>query len=250
MHSKIKLLNEFYSTIDREQVKIETKIHGFDYLSTLRNMAVLDYCELKNGVYKYRLSKVKIDLFMVLLNDHLAKKINLCTYFHKENNNLFALNLDFTSAWVNKIKIAALFMADNLMKIGITPLIIKSGHGYHIWCRISDPVKNIRLQAFMTVLTNLIVSQMNEKGLETSDLQCTCYPRPNVSDVSIRLFGSEHMKTGMFSSIITQINAEDAILSEEESWSYFERYMNESTVTREHFEKVVDDLIKDSCRQY
>jgi hypothetical protein len=207
-------------------------------------MATLDYCEFRDSLYKYRLSGVDPDCFNELLNEHLSKNINLCVYFHKEKNNLFALNLDSTSMWQNKIKVAALYMAENLMELGFTPLIIKSGHGYHFWCRISAPVANVKLQDLMAVLMDTTINRMKAIGLENSDLRCTCYPRQKASDVSLRLFGSEHKKTGLFSFVVTQINTEDTMLDEEASWSYFESYMKECTISKELFDTAYEKAAK------
>ncbi|MDQ7092932.1 hypothetical protein REC12_04970 [Desulfosporosinus sp. PR] len=244
MDRKVMMLYEFYTGLDQEQVKIETKLHSLDYLKELSAKAKLEYCELSGKVYKYKLSGVSQDFYRELLKDHLDKKSNLCAYFRDKESSLFAFNLDSKSEWKDKIKIAALYMADSLLKVGIAPLILKSGHGYHFWCRNSVPVPNSKLQIFMSLIKKSTIQQMMLKGIETNDLQCTCYPRPNGKDVSLRLFGSKHMRTGMFSSVVTRIDAEDTILGEEDSWRYFDRYLREFTLAEKTFAKAFAEAQK------
>ena len=242
MHSKELLLDEFYTTIDRRQLKVETRSHGKDYIGTMWSAGEFDFGEYKNGVYKYRLSGVEPDRFTEFLEEHVEKKINLCVYFHIEKNNLFAINLDSTVKQGAEIKVMALYIAECMMKLGLPPLVIKSGHGYHFWCRICEPVENCRLQALMNALIKDAVQRLRAKGLKSENLQCICYPRPKASDISIRLFGSEHIISGRFSSVVTGINTEDTVLGEEESWRYFENYMNECTAAKARVEKALDDI--------
>lgn len=183
----------------------------------------LDYGELKSGIFKYRLSGLGPEDFEALLEEHVAKRVNLCAYFGEEKNRLFAFNLDGEGG--AGVKAAALYTADALARLGLFPLAVKSGHGYHLLCRLESPAENARLSALMDAVKKSVAQRLEAKGADAGELSCTCYPRARAGDISLRLFGSVHARTGEFSSVVRGIAAEDDLLSEEASWKCFEGFM-------------------------
>lgn len=225
MSYKIDLLREFYNTIDTTKVKIETGFRGLHYCSELNRIANLDYLAFENKICKYRISALSPESFNKFLEQHIAKMINLCAYFSPEQNSVFAFNLDIANTVDNDLKVYASYLFKNMLLFGFYPLIIKSGHGYHFWCKINEPVSNIKLRAFMKYVRDKATKDIINKGINTDVLRCTCYPRLNTGDISIRLFGSTHVTTGCFSNIVTRIGATDTILDEFNSWRFFESYL-------------------------
>ena len=235
MPAKIELLNEFYSTMDKTQVKIETKAHGFDYLKYISSLANLKYSEWVNGLYRYRLTEIEPDIFNHLLKRHIDKKLNICIYFNEIKNNIFCFNLDSFNKNKNEIKEIAVLLNRNLGKLQIKPLILKSGRGYHFWCRLSSAFENSQLQSFMKSMIDITVFEAVMQNINLDRLQCICYPRFNSHDVSIRLFGSNHTETGKFLSVMTNIEDDGSLLDEEQSWRYFENYIKSCTIGKESF---------------
>ena len=244
MPSKIDLLCKFYNTIDTSRIKIETKKYGLSYMRKLKSAAELNYCTCKKDVYKYRLSGLSRELFMDFLDRHLKKELNLCVYFNSEKNSLFAFNLDSHGEDESSLKVYALYLFKTLFDLGIDPLIIKSGHGYHFWCRISEPVGNSKLLRFADAVSDKALHISEQKGLNVDILRCTRYPRINTGDISIRLFGTKHMYTGEFSDIVTRIDIEDTVLGENESWQFFEWYLKECRVPLTVFNKAYERAVR------
>lgn len=230
MYSKHELLTRFYTTVDRGEVKIETRSHGFEYLKKLRGLGTLQYAEWKNGVFKYKLTNVPGGVFDDLVDLHLESQINLCVFFSGQKNNIFCFNLDSFDGSNKSLKAVAQFLREDLRRLNIEPLILKSGHGYHFWCRLARAEENARLQAFMKAMVDVAAFQAVAEGIGISNLQCICYPRHIPNDISIRLFGCRHSVTGSFNSVVAEIGENGAVLGEEASWRYFEEYMGKHTI--------------------
>ncbi|MDQ7092012.1 hypothetical protein REC12_00185 [Desulfosporosinus sp. PR] len=240
MDSRKNLLNEFFSSLDRAKAKIELRENSFDDLDISNFNFKLSYGEFKDGVLKYKLSGISLECFEHLIDHHLRGKINLCAYFNSQDSCLFALNLDDNSSKkTNDVKVAALLFIKELQKFNIVPLVIKSGHGYHLWCRLSSAVKNETLRQFTAALKNLILLEMFKLGASPEYINCTTYPRLCSDDISIRLFGGIHSKTGQFSWIVTAIDSEDTILSVDDSWAMFEWYISNCLVSIGDFNKAL-----------
>jgi len=242
MDSRIVLLNKFYST-DKTKAKIESKNSGTEYLDSLTINSVFEYGEFKNGIFKYKLSDLSPARFDELLSDHIATEINLCAYFNKESNNNFAFNLDYSALPTNDVKIAALLLMQNLIKLEMFPLIIKSGRGYHMWCKIDEKIENTRLISFMNKLKQISIFNIKRDGFNTENVNCTLYPRVDTNDISLRMFGSNHIDTGMFSSVVTEINKNDKLLDMSESWDYFDWYINNRIITKTCFESAYKKIM-------
>lgn len=229
-------LRAFYTGVDRRIAKIETREHGFAFLRALSNGAHVDYAELKKGVYKYRLSGIEPGFFDELLRQHAAGDLNLCAYFGAEQNSVFALNVDSISSFAGKGKILALCLLEAFDALGVAPLTLRSGHGYHLLCRLARPAPNGALRALMDGAVRRAADAMERRGVTIADLQCTGHPRPRHGDVSLRLFGSAHVRTGLFPCVAARIGREDDLLGEAESWACFEDYLQNGALAKEQFE--------------
>jgi hypothetical protein len=237
VRTKDGLLKDFYATIDKTQLKIETKHHGFGYFEEISRLATLDYTEFKNKTYKLKLTNIQPEDFETLLRQHLDSEINICAYFDEQENSVFCFNLDCFTDDDSGIRLVAKFLRETLQKLGILPLVLKSGHGYHFWCKLKDPVPNGELQAFMEALTGIATFEAALDHADFTKLQCICYPRPLTHDISIRLFGARHIGTGVFSPVVVGIGERDELLSEADSWRYFEEYALKCAVETSHFKK-------------
>lgn len=233
---KHKLITEFYSTIDKTSLKLETTKGGFDYLSKLSNVGTLLYSEWKNSVFKYKLTDIEKKEFDKLIDLHINGEINYCAYLDSEKNNIFCFNLDSFDDDLSNLKVVTIYLVENLLRINIEPIILKSGHGYHIWVRLCDKYENSVIQNFMENMMDVAVFQAVVKGVSIKGLQCIFYPRVNKGDISIRLFGTYHSVTQKFVAVTVRIDKEDTVLSEEESWQYFEEFFDRAKVKSETFD--------------
>ncbi len=244
MDSKKQLLNAFYSTIDKSQFKIETKEYLPELLDSRKTDAVFQYGEFKNGIFKYRFSNSDAKFFDQCLEDHLSARSNLCCYLDPNANNLFVFNLDTFEKLGEvdrcaELKAFATALSDILFRLGLRPLILRSGHGYHFWCRLAAPVENHRLRALMDAVVEVAVLRLTAARIDLGKLQCICYPRVNTNDVSIRLFGSRHAVTGRFCGVVEKIGENRAILGDAESWLCFEQFMNRTSLDSSQFARAL-----------
>jgi hypothetical protein len=235
MDNKVKLLQEFFAGMQKDKVKVETKAHGFDYLEELVALgAVLEYCQLSlNLVHKYRLLQVPPGQLTGLLQDHVKQQCNVCLYFSPEENTVFCLNLDNNHKDNDREVIPEMVFAVNnltadLAQLGICPLIIVSGRGYHIWCRLAQPVNNEKLHWFLLRLVAKTMAAMHNQGYDYQMVKFNMYPNNKIVQlVSIRLFGSKHVNNEEFSSVFTV----DGLLSEAESWDFFADYVKNHQIS-------------------
>jgi hypothetical protein len=238
------MLNAFYTTISRNRVKIEARGYRPELQDNRKTHAVFAYGEFRNGVFKYSFSGVGAALFDEFLESHIRAETNLCCYLDPQENSLFAFNLDcyekLDAVDENpEIRAFAAVVSEILRRLGVRPLIIRSGHGYHFWCRLSEPVDNRRLRAFTDAVVDVAVFRMTAQKIGIDRLQCICYPRVNTQDISIRLFGSRHTVTGRFSGVVEEPGENGAVLGEEESWRYFERFLNGPFLDPSQFERAL-----------
>ncbi len=236
LEAKAALLKAFYPTADRTQAKLETAEHSPGFLRELQSMGTLRYGEWIEGTFKYRLAGISPEGFDALLRRHLESRLNLCVYFHPRANSMFCLNLDrFQKTEENLRELARILLA-LLRRLEIEPLVLRSGHGYHFWCRLAAPAENARLQEFLHAVTEVSVFQAVAGGVNIARLQFICYPRPRVDDISIRLFGCRHTVSGLFSRVVASLeDGGDLLLDEEESWAAFARYREMCTVPEDVF---------------
>jgi hypothetical protein len=236
------LLKEFYGGLPKDRAKVETYEHGFEYLERiLASGATLEYGEMSFAglLHKYKFSKVPEEQMDEFINAHIAKRSNLCLYFGRAENSLFCFNLDNNHKTNNTVLIPEMTLAVELLReilteAGCEPLVIASGRGYHLWCRLAGAMENERLYQFMVRSMAKALLGLHKKGLDHNKIKANFYPDPRARNVvSLRLFGSVHVKNKVFSRVLTR----GGLLEEEESWKAFEEYLSGKTIGLEGFER-------------
>ena len=96
MDSRVILLKEFYSTMQKDKLKLESNCYGFGFLNTLLSHDIkLEYGELTSSlIHKYKLVDIPEYRMDTLLQGHINKYYNACLYFNEIANNIFCFNLD------------------------------------------------------------------------------------------------------------------------------------------------------------
>ena len=174
----------------------------------------------------------------------MAHTRNLCLYFDDRANDLFCFNLDNnqladSSALIPEMKFAVRRLEDSLRGAGCEPLIVASGRGYHVWCRLDGAVANERLHAFMLRAGVATAAALHRAGYDRRRIKFNFYPDPRARDVvSLRLFGSLHAKNKVFSRVL----APSGLLDEAASWDYFADYLKNKTITVDRFNAACDAL--------
>lgn len=234
--------------MQNDKAKLETKKHGFEFLEELcRTGVTVDYGELTaNLVNKYRVTSIEPEAMEQLLLNHINQKDNLCLYFGSESSSLFCLNLDNnytneTCAIIPEMKPALAFLREHFHSFGIVPLIIESGRGYHLWCRVDSPVANERLHEFLLRISAFTMASLHDSGINHNNIKFTIYPDPRtVNHASLRLFGSKQIRTERF-SFVTYENHQ---LDEADSWKEFERYLTAETISIADFISAHADIME------
>ena len=241
MDSRIALLREFSRGFIPGTVKVETEQHGFAYLEQLLADGVsLNYGELTavRLLHKYKLTRVSDSRMDELLRAHLAKTCNVCRYFAAGANDVFCFNLDNNHKSDNtrvipELALAVELLGESLRALELEPLVVASGRGYHVWCRLAEPVANERLYDFMLRAAVRTLMSFQPRGLDHRKIKFNFYPDRRIHDlVSLRLFGSDHARNRVFSFIRTPAG----LLSETDSWSHFEDFMANRTISLARFE--------------
>jgi hypothetical protein len=249
MDRKVALLAAFYGGLPKDRAKLETPRHGFDFLAELlADGIVLEYGELTLSglLHKYKLAGIPPHRLEGFLADHVAKAANVCLYFGERENNVFCFNLDNNHRENNRELIPEMEFAVRrldgiLRKAGCEPLIVASGRGYHVWGRLEGPVANARLYEFMLRAAVATVAALHARGSDHHRVKFNFYPDPRTRDVvSLRLFGSQHAKNGVFSHILTP----EGLLSEDASWDYFADYLANKTIPVARFEAALQAFVQ------
>jgi hypothetical protein len=248
MDRKLALLQEFYRGLPKDRAKVETSHHGFDFLDALLSDGItLEYGELTLSglLHKYKLANIPEHRMSSLLRAHLAKEFNVCLYFDDRANSAFCFNLDNNHKTNNTVvipemELAVRLLTEHLGRLGCQPLVIASGRGYHLWCRLEGAVENDRLYSFMIRSAAKVTAALHEKGHDYNRIKINLYPDRRIRDiVSLRLFGSDHAKNKVFSRILGQ----DGLLDEEASWVRFEDYLRNNTIPLERFEEAYEAML-------
>lgn len=242
MNERSLALNKFCHNFDTTQIKIETKLSGLEFLAKLTSQATLDYVEFKKNIHKYRLSQIPPTLFTDLIEKHINCRLNLCVYFAKQRSNKLALNFDQAKRHTVDVKISALIATSLLSQLDLSPLLIYSGRGYHLWCTFNRDIANEDLVRFLQNIKSIIAYEVKIRGGNPENVNLTCYPGIDTGKNSLRLFGSNHVKTGRFSSIVTQIAVDDVMLNANDSWNYFTNYINTKVTLTNTFDKAAAQL--------
>jgi len=251
MDSKLELLKEYYRGLPRDRAKVETYEHGFDALDQmLAGGGVLEYGEMSfpEALHKFKLSQIPEAKMDDLLISHLRKASNLCLYFGDETNSLFCVNLDNNhkinnTVIIPEMELAVTLLRDIFSELGCEPLVIASGRGYHLWCRLAGVVENVRLYEVMLRSMAKALLGLHKRGLDHNKIKANFYPDPRIRDtVSLRLFGSEHVKNKVFSRVLTR----ESLLDEFASWQAFENHMMEKTIPVEVFQSAFETIMAPS----
>ncbi len=247
MDSRVTLLREFSRGFVPGTVKVETEQHGFAYLEQLMADGVtLDYGELSavRLLHKYKLTRVPEHRMDELLRAHLAKTCNVCRYFAAGANDVFCFNLDNNHTSDNtrvipEMALAIALLGESLRALELEPLIVASGRGFHVWCRLAGPVANEQLYDFMLRAAVRTLMAFQSRGYDHRNIKYNIYPDKRIHDlVSLRLFGSDHARNRVFSHILTPAG----LLSETDSWSHFEDFMANKTISPARFEAAIGAL--------
>jgi len=240
MDSKLELIRAFYAGLPKDRVKVETFDHGFAFLEEmLIDGMTLEYGErvLCREVYKYKFSNVPPWRMEELLLSHVRKGCNVCLYFADKTNSLFGFNLDGnhkSNSTAISLEMAAAVSAleEILTGAGCKPLVVASGKGYHLWCRLGAAASNDQLYNFMLRAMAKTLYALHQKGLDHNQINARFYPDPRTRDkISLRLFGSDHPNNKVFSRVQTQ----DGLLDEEASWTAFDEHLRLNTISAETF---------------
>jgi hypothetical protein len=244
---RVSLLKEFYRGLPKDRVKLETLAHGFPFLGNLLSGGVeLEYGELTLSglLHKYKLAHVPEPRMDEFLLTHVEKACNVCLYFGDRTNDMFCFNLDNnsltnSSALIPETEFAVRALEEKLRAVGCEPLVIASGRGFHLWGRLDGFVANERLYDFMLRSAVATAAALHEKGYDHHRVKFNFYPDARIRDVvSLRLFGSVHAKTGLFSRIFNQ----GVLLDEAASWEYFADYLRNKTIAVSRFDAACSTL--------
>ncbi|MBU2700483.1 hypothetical protein Ga0466249_001575 [Sporomusaceae bacterium BoRhaA] len=247
MDTRVALLKNFYSTMQTNKLKLELMSHGFPFLDKLISEGItLEYGELAtNLVHKYRLLNVPQHRMNQLLQGHVNKIHNICLYFNELANNTFCFNLDNNCkinnmALIPEMKPTVTLLKQHLQKYAIEPLVIESGRGYHLWCRLDQAVDNQQLFDFLLRISAKAMASLSEHGYDYNRVKFNIYPHPKTINIaSLRLFGSEHVKKKVFS----YVHLDHCVLDEVQSWEYFSQYLTSKTISKHQFLEAHADLL-------
>jgi len=248
MDTRVQLLKAFSTGFIPDTIKIETDQHGFDYLARLLAGGVrLDYGELTPAglLHKYKLTGVNETRLDDFLREHVKKTCNVCRYFGATANDVFCFNLDNNHKQDNvriipEMTLAVRALETELKRLGCEPLILASGRGYHVWCRLETQIENSRLSAFMLNVAVRALMAFHQSGYDHQTVKFNFYPDPKIiNTVSLRLFGSEHAKNKRFSQVLGAVG----LLDEIASWKIFEDFLTNKTIRPEQFSAAEAQLL-------
>jgi len=231
-----------------DRAKLETSAHGFAFLEHLRTRGIhLEYGELTTSelLHKYKLTDISGTQMTQLLAWHVANLCNVCLYFDRHASSLLAFNLDNdhpvnNTELIPELQLAMRTLVAKLESLDCKPLVIASGRGYHVWCRLQAAVPNQRLYQFMVHVGATVLLAVRENGLAQHKVKVNLYPDVRIQDmVSLRLFGTEHAKNHVFSRILDG----DTLLDERASWAYFEQHVARGTVAVDTFDNAYDAVV-------
>lgn len=247
MDSRTELIKAFYAALPKDRLKLETRDHGFSFLDGMLGAGMaLEYGErvLLSDIYKYKLAKVPEWKMDELLSAHVRKQCNVCLYFRHGANSLFCFNLDKTpkagdSPDLLEMTLAVTLLRDILTDLGCEPLIVQSGKGYHLWCRLEEPAGNDDLYNFMMRAMAKALYGLHRQGLDHNKINARFYPDPRtLNHISLRLIGSDHIKTRTFSQVVMP----NGMLDEESSWQAIEDHLKTKGTSPEAFQRAHQTL--------
>ena len=156
----------------------------------------------------------------ISMDKHIESKgINLATVFSKVGTSVIAFDLDGDTD-LYAIIADSNILTDAIKEVGFIPLVyISGGKGLHVEIRMSNKASCSQLKELVNIIKTLAV----DRGCQYID---KVYP----SNHAYRMFGCRHYKTNVFTGILKSTVIESGveqnrILSEQESWEEFQRYL-------------------------
>ena len=237
---KLELLKQYFESVSRSVIKYETiQNYGFDFLNTIKDNIV--YTELLKNISKYKLQNLTEEQFDTYLMKHIEKQDNVCAYFNTKANNVFIFNIDEEKKGLANA--TAKYMYNFLVLAGIEPMMLKSGRGWHLWCRLTQRVPNAIIADYMIQIILITTLWLKFEGYDEKKVNISRYPMyPEKQSNSLRFPMSYHVRTKEFSNVSHPIRGE---LSEEESWDFLKEHMETKSLTVEEFKQslgVVKDM--------
>jgi hypothetical protein len=251
MEAKLGLLKEFYSGLLLESVKVETPDFGWGFLNeVLGEGGELDYGEAAGpqALYKYKFCGLPEWTVDRLLGRHIGRSCNVCFYFSEGANDSCCINLDVNlKIYDNNIGVEMTLLVrsliDSFSRLGVETLAVASGRGYHIWCRFNERISNDHLCQWMFRSAANAIREIYANDFDRDRIRAYLFPDPRVLGMaSLRLFGTRHATTGMFSHVL----AKDELLDESDSWKALQDYMAHRRVTRDRFYESYTSVVRTS----
>lgn len=237
--AKLDLLKEFCSGLPLGSVKVETSEHGWGFLNeTLKAGGKLDYGEADGrGAYKYKFRGLSEQTLNQLLVRHVEQTCNVCLYFSEGANACCCINLDVNLRTCDdtlrmEMDLMVRFLTNLFSRLGIAHLIVASGRGYHLWCGFTEPISNEHLFRWMIRSVANAIGEIYPREADRGRIKANFFPDPRVLGMaSLRLFGTKHATTGMFSHVIV----DGQMLNESDSWKAFQDYTSRRRVSGQRF---------------
>jgi hypothetical protein len=248
MDPRVSLLKEFYRGLPKDRAKLETEEHGFAFLERLLTEGLtLEYGDLTSSglVHKYKLANISERRMDEFLLAHVEKACNVCLYFDVRANDTFCFNLDnnhevYTSAIIPEMEAAVRELGAHLRGLECEPLIVASGRGYHVWGRLEAAVANDRLHDFMLRSAAVTAAAIHYQGHDRHQIKFNFYPDSRVHHVvSLRLFGSRHVRNKVFSRVL----GPQGLLDETASWEFFADYLKKRTIALARFKAAYETVL-------
>ncbi|HEY4015292.1 MAG TPA: hypothetical protein VGM06_18235 [Polyangiaceae bacterium] len=245
MDPRVGLIRDFSRTFAEGTAKVETKDCGFPFLDRLlRGGVELEYGELTplRLLHRYKLVHVSEARMIELLAAHVDKEWNVCRYFGPTANDVFCFNVDnnrkaTSAAVVAEVEVTVRALEGYLREVECEPLVVASGRGYHVWCRLGAPVENARLYEFLLPMAARALATVT--AFDHTHIKINLYPDVRLRNVvSLRLFGSLHAKTGVFSRVL----GPDGLLDEAASWDRFADFVEKRAISTATFDAAYGSL--------
>jgi hypothetical protein len=239
--SRVALICRFSRTFTPDTAKVETEACGLAFLDgLLKGGARLEYGELTplRLLHRYKLVDLPEDRLLELLAAHVNKEWNVCRYFGAGSNDVFCFNLDNnrrtpSTTETPEMGVAVRSLRERLRDLRCEPLVVTSGRGYHVWCRLRQPVDNERLYRFLLPVAATALASIERAGYDHNLVKINLYPDVRLENaVSLRVFGSRHAKTGMFSHVWVP----GGLLDEAASWDWFRDFVEAHAISSAQFD--------------
>lgn len=247
MDPRRRLLMEFFNSMQKNKLKLEINRYGFDFLDKFSAAGIiLEYGQLTPYlIHRYRFVNVPEQWLEELLQWHLDKQCNICLYFNETANNVCCFNLDNIYRGINtplipEIEFSVNILSEYLAELGMEPLVVISGRGYHLWCRFAAVIDNRQLFDFMIRMQARTLAALNKNKYDYHKIKINIYPNSQIANLgSLRLFGSEHIRCKIFSYVRTPTG----MLDEAGSWQRFTDYLENRTIPVRQFQQAYDQLM-------